>query len=395
MSGTKAILVSCIAVFVLFGYVKEIVAPEPKKGLDSIEIETDEGRRELGLDLEQLETRLGEVRSVDELAEVLDENRLNLNVEIFKRLVEYRMRWVNRLEGVLRLACLAFLLLLLAPFSRYRSHPLRETLPLFLVATCVMVMLTSALITFVIAIEEVQIALATLGAPNVVITDALVHYVLFFQDQDLAQVLQLLQQGLSSADSNPVQALGLLYHLMDAVAQARESSVLGASWTVLGWLAWLVHLYGPAIAAATALLAWAVLSPIIREQIRYPFQIMDGEREPGLWRYLKSQLAIWWRELRAVMWMMLYIVLLVLIAVVLVRVLAFPVVVAAIKTLLATLQQVESGGGLSDFGLVLSLTSLVLFLVVSSLLIIGAMGLAAAPVGWISIVTKFRSTSFC
>lgn len=81
-------------------------------------------------------------------------------------------------------------------------------------------------------------------------------------------------------------------------------------------------------------------------------------------------MGLWWRELKGTLWMILFIVLLTAVAVVLVRLLAFPMVVVTVKTMLAALPHMQAGGDLPDLALVASLTALAIYLVSCSVLCI-------------------------
>ena len=314
---------------------------------------------------------------------LLEAERAGLNVRLWEAATEYRLAWIGRVQGWLHLACLALLLILLGPVYVWRTRPegtrrsdAVRSIPYFAMTTAMLFVLMEVLIDLVVGVEQVQLALATLGSPAIAATDAAIHYLVFVDDADVAAFTELLHHSRSRALEDPFGAFGLLQHLFDGLRALKDSPLLTGAWHLAHSVTWIMELYGPLIGVAVVILMWSVLSPLVRHQITYPIRVLDGEESPSLWRYAWSQFKVVWRELRAVIWMMLLIVLLTISAVVVVRLLAFPMAVVTIKTLLACELILREGGDLPDLALLLSFTSLGIYMLVCSALIIGPMAVA-------------------
>ncbi len=371
MSRAKAVIVSAIALLLIYGQVVEVLTEAaPNRG---ISIDNDDEAPLMDTDAFAQELR--DARNVDDVLAALESQRGALNLDLFRRVVVSRTAWLSWFERALDMLALGILVLLFIRFRTYRERSPWQTVPLFLMTAAAVLVLLSTLIGFVVSVQTIQVGLAAFGAPNLVVTDAFIHYVLFIGDPDIAELIAALQEGLALAPLDPMAALGVVKHLFDGVLAAQQSAVLDSAIHVISNLTWVIDLYAPAVAGATALVAYTVLRPIVIEQLRYPSQVLDGELESGVWRYIRSQLGVWWREFRAVLWMMLFIILLTVLAVLTVRLLAFPMVIGVIKTLLATEAHLRAGGAMPDIGLVASLCCLVLYLVVCSVLCIAPLGI--------------------
>jgi len=137
---------------------------------------------------------------------------------------------------------------------------------------------------------------------------------------------------------------------------------------------WLMSLYGPAIAATTALLAWKVVWPVLHNSAQYPLRRVRGEETEGIWSFIKEQLGILWKEIRASIWMALFIFVFVALSVVAVRALSYPVVEASIKLVVGTVELVAQGRSVPEVALVASLLSVVLYLLVASAMFLAPVG---------------------
>ncbi|MCD6499054.1 MAG: hypothetical protein J7M25_12260 [Deltaproteobacteria bacterium] len=321
-------------------------------------------------------------RGIDRLRSMLANHRVAINVRLVSRAASRRTAWLNWVKGLFDLAALAGWLFFFGPLWLWwklqgdlrRRETTIKAIPHFAVTGAAVMVVALTMISIVVGIVKIQMELAAFGAPKAAVADSFMQYIIYGSDEDVTVLTRLLIQARHAVQGAPWMAAGLLYSLWSALDTLRHSAVLVWARTSLSVAGWLVSLYGPAIAATTALLAWKVVWPVLHNSAQYPVRRVRGEEAAGLWSFIKEQLGILWKEVRASIWMALFIFVFVALSVVAIRALSYPVVEASIKLVVGTVELVAQGRPVPQTALVASLLSLVLYLLVASAMFLAPVG---------------------
>jgi hypothetical protein len=320
------------------------------------------------LDLDGLRSRLADARG-------------EINIVLVNETAAPRVRWLERLREMLRLASLASLALLLGPWWVYRRRRAGPdagaaawaSAPYFLVTAAAVLLVGNLLVELVVGLEKLQVSAAAWGSPAASAADATVHYLVYGADADLDALLRTLLAAPAEAAKDPVVAtFGAAGFLFAAVQGALQSTALAWSRHLFSFLFRVLDLYGPVLALLTLVVAYRVLAPLLRNLVRYPLDVTAGRPAPSLARFVVEQLKVVWRELRAATWMVIFVLVFTILAVAAVRLLTGAAVIVLLKTLLAAGTVVAGGRELPDLALLFTMLSLVTFLVVVCLLCLAA-----------------------
>jgi hypothetical protein len=306
----------------------------------------------------------------------LKKRRVKINLALIAETANRRTRWLDTLEHVLEMLSLAALIFLLGPLVIYKvlkgeagktRKQMRaaawRSVPYFILTSAAVLVVANGVASLVVGIQKLQVALACFGTPRAAVTDAVLHFVIYAGEKEMLSLADLLSKAGAAIRRNPLAAVGLLHHLWSGLQVMRESTLLRLTAKGLAAVAQLIDLYGPVLAVVTLVVTYRILVPVLRNLVRYPIRALHSAQDARIWPFLKSQARVLWQELKAAGWMFVFIFALVAVAVVCVRLASFPVVVAAIRTLLASLQIMARTGTFPDGALMLSTLSLGLFLV--------------------------------
>ncbi|MBN1770751.1 MAG: hypothetical protein JXB32_05785 [Deltaproteobacteria bacterium] len=303
------------------------------------------------------------------LRDTLSDLRLDTNMTLINETILARTAWLDRLSDLLDLLSLGAFVLLLGPWwARRRAvpgtapPPWRMSVPYFVVTAAVVLWMFKLLGGLVVGVEKLQVAVAAFGTPTAAAADAVVHYVVFGADAELERLLELVLAAPQALQENPLAGLGALGGIWAALQGTLDSTALWLARHTFSLVVKALQLYGPLLAAATLVVAYRMIVPLLRNLVRYPLAALSGADAPGLGRFVLRQLGLLWKELRAAAWMMLFVLVFTVLAVAAVRVLTFGAVVVLIKTLLAASTAVLSGAGLPDAGLLFALLSVAVLL---------------------------------
>jgi hypothetical protein len=285
-----------------------------------------------------------------------------------------RVRWLARLGRALELASLAALLLLLGPlWVRRRGGGTPEanaaawrSVPYFIVAAAALLAVGNLLIALLVGTEKLQVSVAALGSPAAAGADAALHYLAYGGDADVEQVLRLIFEARAALVQDPFAAFGVAGVLWVAVQGVMQSTLLAWGRHLFTTLFHLLDLYGPILAALTALVAWEMLAPLVRNLVRYPLDAAAGRTTRTLGRFVLDQVVFAWRELRAAAWMLGFVLVFTASAVAAVRMLTGAAVVVLLKTLLAATATTTAGGALPDGALFCTMVSLLVYVVLTA-----------------------------
>lgn len=308
---------------------------------------------------------------LDRLRDRLSDLRLETNLRLINETMRSRTVWLDRLGDLLDVLSLGALVLLLGPWwVRRRAPPGTEpppwgrSVPYFVVTAAVVLWVFKVLGGLVVGVEKLQVSVAAFGTPTAAAADAVLHYVVFGADAELERLLRLLLSAPQAVQENPLAGLGVLGGLWLAVQGTLDSTALLLARHAFSLVVRALHLYGPLLAAATLVVAYRMIVPLVRNLVRYPVDALAGADAPGLVRFVLRQIGLLWKEIRAAAWMLLFVLVFTVLAVAAVRVLTFGAVVVLIKTLLAASTAVLAGAGLPDVGLLFALLSVAALLVV-------------------------------
>jgi hypothetical protein len=314
------------------------------------------------------------------LRDTLSELRVDTNLTLINETMRSRTSWLDRLQELLDVLALGAFVLLLGPWwVRRRAAPgtvpppWRMSIPYFVVTAAVVLWVFKLLGGLVVGVEKLQVAVAAFGTPTAAAADAVVHYIVFGADTELERLLELVLAAPQAVQDNPLAGLGVLGGIWLAVQGALDSTALWLASHAFSWVVRALQLYGPLLAAATLLVAYRIFVPLLRNLVRYPLDALAGaDAAPGLGRFVLRQLGLLWKEFRAAVWMLLFVLVFTVLAVAAVRVLTFGAVVVLIKTLLAASTAVLSGADLPDVGLLCALLSIAVLLVLVAGICLGA-----------------------
>ncbi|NMC69739.1 MAG: hypothetical protein GYA57_06675 [Myxococcales bacterium] len=316
---------------------------------------------------------------LDRLRDRLSDLRLDTNLTLINETMRARTAWLDRLGALLDLLSLGALVLLLGPWWVRRRvapgavpPPWRMSVPYFVVTAAVVLWMFKLLGGLVVGVEKLQVSVAAFGTPTAAAADAVLHYVVFGADAELEHLLRLVLSAPEAVRENPLAGLGVLGGIWMAVQGALDSTALWLARHTFSLVVRALHLYGPLLAAATLLVAYRTIVPLVRSLVRYPLDALSGAEAPGLGRFVLRQLGLLWKEIRAAAWMLLFVLVFTVLAVAVVRVLTFGAVVVLIRTLLAASTAVLSGAGLPDAGLLCALLSVALLLLLVAGICLGA-----------------------
>ena len=307
------------------------------------------------------------------------------NLQLFQHTANRRTQWLEHTNRIIQFACLLSLLLVLGPFwIRRRLHEQSDrnqrawqSVPYFLVLSAATLFITKEVVQLVFNLQMMQVVVASVGSPPIALTNDFMLYFLWMGDAKLAMVDQLTTQTEALARTDPMAAFGVVQHLFSGMEQARDSTLLGAGFRVAGWSSNLISLYGPILAAATLVLLYGIMAPLIREVLRVPMAVAEGTEEMQIWPLVKSVLVIFWREFIAMFTTILFLMFILFFGAIFVHLLCFPLLVAGIEDVSASLQIVMASGTFPDTALFFSLLSMVIYLLLGFTLVMVPLGLAA------------------
>lgn len=363
-------------------------------------------RQPLSLQLRELaESYVVGTLTLEGLRDRLTDARLAVNVVLINETAQGRVRWLARLGRGLELASLAALLLLAGPLwvrRRRRGTPEAnaaawKSVPFFVVATAALLVVGNLVIALLVGTEKLQVTVAAFGSPAAAGADAALHYLAYGGDADVDRILRLVFDARAAIVQDPFSAFGVAGVLWVAVQGVMQSTLLQWGRHLFTALFHLLDLYGPLLAALTALVAWGMLAPLVRSLVRYPLDAAAGRTVPTLGRFVLDQLVFAWREVRAATWMLGFVLVFTVLAVAAVRVLTGAAVIVLLKTLLAATAAVAAGKALPDGALFCTMLSLLVYVVLAAVVCLVSAALIfgkAYPVMRTRLHDKRRLRSF-
>ena len=304
------------------------------------------------------------------LRTVLKKRRWDINMALVSATATRRQIWLHRLERWLELFSLIALVFLLGPLWLYWKLPkgpkrratAAKSIPYFVVTAAGAMAVFNGVASVVVGLQEIQLALACFGTPKAAVTDAAIHLFVYGGRGEYLSLGELMRRGRELVAQDPMSALRIMEHLWAGLKALRDSQLI--HWARISfWAAGrLVDLYGPFIFVATLLVTYQVVSPVVRNVIQYPLAVIREERDPSIWQFTKDQIKVLWRELKAATWTFGFILLFVVLSVVVVRLFTFPVVLVALKTLVALLETLVAKSVFADTGFLLSMLSVAAYL---------------------------------